>query len=122
MFAASAPPQSLSAPLPRLSAPPSGLSAPPRGNNLPGILAKVPGEIKQAIDKIGKRTADKELVKEVVVKLCSWRKLGSSEIALILGKSEKYVLKEYIKPLREEGRIKYSIPDMANHPDQKYQV
>lgn len=41
-------------------------------------------------------------------------------IAQILGKSEKYILREFLKPLLDDKKLNYTIPDMINHPNQAY--
>ena len=41
-------------------------------------------------------------------------------IAQILGKTEKYIFREFLKPLLDEKKINYTIPDMINHPNQAY--
>jgi ATP-dependent DNA helicase RecG len=110
------------------SAPPRDPKAPPRDPKAPPLkigdeklMEEVPGNIKDLINGLGKRS-DKNKAKEIVVKLCKWRELQASEIATILGKSEKYVLREYISPLRTKGKIEYTIPDMVNHPKQAYKA
>ena len=113
--ALSAPPQGLSAPPQRLSAPPS----PAKVVNLKEIL---PNDIKVLIDGLGIRNADKNKIKDIIVKLCQWRSLKSSELASLLGRSEKYILREYITPLKDSGKIKFTIPDMENHPHQAYKA
>ena len=48
------------------------------------------------------------------------RPFSISELPLPLGKGEKQPLNQLIKPLREAGRLSYTIPDMPNHPRQAY--
>jgi ATP-dependent DNA helicase RecG len=59
---------------------------------------------------------------DVIVKLCAWRELRAYEIADLLGRSEKYILRKFITPLRESGRLAHTIPDMVNHPQQAYKA
>lgn len=96
-----------------LSAPPQTLSA------LPQTLSALPQEIEDAINNLGLRS-NLEDVQKVVVKLCQWKPLKSTEISSILKKSEKHVLRSYIQPLKEKGEIRFTIPDMENHPEQAY--
>lgn len=98
---------------PGLSAPPQGLSAPPLDPSAPPIY------IQDMIDGLGQRS-NPEDVQAIVVKLCQWKPLKSSELAKILKKSEKHVLRSYLQPLKEKGAIRFTIPDMENHPDQAY--
>ena len=84
-------------------------------------MDQVPDDIKTAIEALGGK-ADKEKVMEIIVSLCKWKELKSTELAEILGKSEKYVLRKFVGPLRIEGKIAYTIPDMVNHPEQAYKT
>jgi ATP-dependent DNA helicase RecG len=83
---------------------------------------QVPKEIQEKIAKIGKRSQDKELIKEVMCDLCKWQPLSLRKLSEILGRNDKYLLEYYVTPLREEGRLLYTIPDMPSHPDQAYQT
>ena len=118
----SAPLKDLSAPPKDLSAPPKDLSAPPKDEGYKKLLQDVPEEIKALIESLGRRSADKIKIKEIIIKLCKWKSLQSTEIASILSKSEKYVLREFITPLRIDKKIEYTIPDMVNHPNQAYKA
>jgi len=83
---------------------------------------RVPSEIREKILKIGKRSQDKELIKEVICDLCSWQPLSIRQLSDILTRNDKYLLENYIIPLREEGRLIHTIQDMPSHPDQAYQT
>lgn len=104
-------------------------SAPPRhGSTPPGATRGAPplpdeltDELRAELDALGKR-ADTESIMAVIVKLCAWRELRGYEIASLLGRSEKYILRKLITPLRESGRLTYTIPDMVNHPQQAYRA
>ena len=43
-------------------------------------------------------------------------------MADILKRGEKYLLRHYISPLREEGKLEYFYPEMPNHPQQAYKT
>lgn len=104
----------LTALLENLSALPNDLSA------LPQEKLEALSEIKKDIDLLPKRINDKTVLKEIIIRLCQIVAFKSSELATILGKSEKYVLREFIKPLMLEGKINYVYPEMPNHPNQAY--
>ena len=106
----------LSAPPIDLSAPVASLSAPPKP------VDDIPDDIKEQINALGKRTNDKEKISSIILQLCINRPMKSKVIASVLGKSEKYILREFLKPLLEEKRINYTIPEMINHPEQAYIV
>ena len=84
------------------------------------LLKDAPKDILAMLDKMGKRTKDKSFINGLIVRLCRWKFLKASEIAIILAKSEKWVLREYITLLIQAGELQYTIPDMKNHPDQAY--
>lgn len=104
----------LSALLNDLNALPIDLSA------LPQEKLEVLFQIKNDIDRLPKRINDKTVIKEIIIRLCQIVAFKLSELAAILGKSEKYILREFIKPLMEEGKINYIYPEMPNHPNQAY--
>ena len=96
-----------------LSALPPDLSALPTGED-------IPSELKQLIVSLGKRTNDKEKIANIILQLCSHKPMKSKEIAQILEKTEKYIFREFLKPLLDEKKLNYTIPDMINHPNQAY--
>ena len=100
----------------KLSALPTKLSAPPQEK------IKEFNKIKKEIDKLPKRVNDKEVFKNLIVKLCSIQSFKISELAVILNKSEKYLLRDFIRPLLKENKIMYLYPDMINHPEQAYKT
>jgi ATP-dependent DNA helicase RecG len=96
-----------------LSAPPAELNAQPQSLSVPPF-------IQDKIILIGKRAKSKEIINEVILDLCEWKPLKIKEIAKLIGKSEKYLLRGYIQPLLIEKKLQYTVPDMINHPDQAY--
>ncbi|KQB42863.1 putative transcriptional regulator [Flavobacterium daejeonense] len=110
----SAPPTDLSAPPTDLSAPPTDLSAPPSAD------MDIPDYLIQLVESLGKRTNDKEKTIQVILELCAYKPMKSKAIAQILAKSEKYILREFLKPLLDDKKLNYTIPDMINHPNQAY--
>lgn len=74
------------------------------------------------IKQIGKRTLDKDLLLGIVVDLCRITPRSITEIAKIIHRTDNYVKHNLVAPLREKGKLAYTIPDMINHPDQKYKA
>lgn len=70
---------------------------------------------------LGKRNRDKGKTYEVIKALCEWKPMKISELAIILKRSDNYLLREFISPLKEQGALQYTIPDMPTHPEQAYQ-
>lgn len=58
--------------------------------------------------------------RKVIYGLCKWRALSAGEIAGLLHKNKVYVQQQYIGPMVADGSLRYSIPDMPSHRDQKY--
>ncbi|NQY74197.1 MAG: putative DNA binding domain-containing protein [Candidatus Margulisbacteria bacterium] len=114
----SAPVTSHSAPVPSHSAPvPTGDSAP-----VDYLINQLPQELKDQIRELGSKCNDPEKIKKVIVNLCHYREFRLKELAIILARQPKYILRTYLKPLLESKKIKYTQPDMPNHPNQAYTV
>ena len=91
-------------------------------NAIENIKNQLPNEIAELIDSLGKRSKNLDLMRKTILKLCSWRPLSIAEIAAILGRNEKYIKTDFIKPLIDEKKITYTITEMITHPEQKYRV
>lgn len=114
--------------LTNLSAPPTNLSALPTNlSTLPVDLSALPDAslnklsgLMDQINNLPQRINDKSLLANLILQLCEIHTFKLNELAEIIGKSDKYILREFIKPLLNEKRINYKYPDMINHPDQAY--
>ncbi|QOJ27796.1 MAG: putative DNA binding domain-containing protein [Ignavibacteriales bacterium] len=116
--AETAPVQDPNAPVEDLSAPVEDLSAPVNTS----LVHQLPPALKSAVEKLPLRIADPAVLEAVVLELCAWRTLKSSELSGILGRSEKYLLRNFLTPLRESGKLAYGFPEMPNHPQQAYKT
>lgn len=85
-------------------------------------MNEMPRHILQMINNIGKRSQNVELMRETIVELCKWKDFSIAELAIILGRNEKYIKTNYIQPLIEAKKIIYTIPAMITHPNQKYRT
>ncbi len=112
----SAPPTNLSAPLASLSAPVS------RINTLPKIKIEEFISILHEIEELPQRITDKDILKHLIIRLCNITYFKLSELSIILGRTEKYILRDFIRPLLVEKKIEYTYPDMINHPEQAYKT
>ena len=112
----SAPVSGLSAPVPGLSAPVPDLSAPVDNE----LIMQMPVGLQEMVQQLGKRTSNKEAFEEVINALCNWKEMKISELSAVLGRSDKYLLREFITPMREAGKLMYTKPEMPNHPEQAY--
>ena len=80
----------------------------------------IPEEILSLLSSLGKRSNDKEALKEAIIELCRWRPMKLIELAQILNRSTNHLFNSYVLPLKEEGRLKHLYVDMPNHPEQAY--
>ena len=87
------------------------------------ILAmELPKEVQTEIKTIGPRIKNKDILNDLICKICSIRAFSLRELGVLLQRKEKYLLEHFIAPLRESGRLQYKYPDMPNHPDQSYKT
>jgi ATP-dependent DNA helicase RecG len=86
------------------------------------IFDDVPEYIQALLGDIGKRINDKEKMNRVLLELCTWKPMTLKQLAAIVNRNEKYLLEHFIIPLRENGHLAYTIPDMPNHPEQAYRT
>jgi hypothetical protein len=82
---------------------------------------QLPDFLKERLKDLGKRTVDKEKLDAVILALCSWRPLTIKQLAGIMRRNEKYLL-TFITPLREKGKLIFTIPEMHSHPNQAYKT
>ena len=88
----------------------------------PGALSdKLPSNLIQQINELGKRASDKEKMDNVILNLCSWRALTLKELAVLVRRNERYLF-NIVSPLKEKGKLVYTIPDMPHHPEQAYKT
>ncbi len=59
-------------------------------------------------------------MKSIVLELCTFMPLSLSDIAKIINRKPNSVRYLYVNPLIESGELFYTIPEMLNHPNQKY--
>ena len=83
------------------------------------LLAELPKEQRNRIAKLGKKAA-RETVCQVLVDLCAFKPYSYEELAVIIQRAAKPMKDKYIKPLRLANKLFYWIPEMINHPQQKY--
>jgi ATP-dependent DNA helicase RecG len=109
-----------------LKAPPPGLKTPPRSTTTGGeldrevLLEALDMGLRERLEKVGRRTADKAWIEDLVVDLCRDRPFRKEELALLFNKREHYFRTKYINRLVQLGRLKYLYPEVLNHPEQAY--
>jgi len=62
-------------------------------------------------------------VKALIRALCSWRPLSARELVAHLGREDaRDLTRTYLRPMIDAGELAYTIPEMPNHPNQKYRL
>lgn len=101
-------------------------NTPAPGENAPGATG--PGQLRDAVPlPLRKRLPGpsrhlrRENLQQLVLDLCGWRALSARELAELLGgRDPKHLVRETLSPMIADGRLAYTIPEMENHPDQRY--
>ena len=84
------------------------------------LLQELPSVLREKIEQLRVRENDPTKIKNVVYEICKHKSYSAKQLAALLSRKENTVFRNYLTPLREEGKLKYTIQDMPNHPDQAY--
>ena len=109
-----------------LSVPAQGASVPVQGTSVPAQDTSVLDDLtlaedtERSIRAIGLRSNDSQKVDSAIIEACSQKPLSVNELSKILHRTENYLKSKFIKRLLAEKRLFYTIPEMKNHPNQKY--
>lgn len=123
-----------SVPVESANVPAANVSVPVEGDDVPVnddiVLAEAdviikdgnlfPDTIYSVVKSIGQRSNDAQKVDEAILSLCSIKPLSITELAKMVHRTENYLKSKFIKRLLVEKRLYYTIPEMKNHPNQKY--
>ena len=82
-------------------------------------LAVFGEEISQKIASLGKRTK-KEALEAIIVEMCQIKPLSIDEIARYTSRNLHYIRNKILPNLIRNKRIRFTFPEMINHPHQKY--
>ena len=83
------------------------------------LLRELPNGLQERVAQLGK-WASREKVSQLLVDLCAFKPYSYEELALIIQRAAKPMKDKYIKPLRLANKLFFWIPEMINHPLQKY--
>lgn len=84
------------------------------------LLATVPEWLRARIPGAGTKPR-KETLRALIQDFCAWRALSAREMAALLGgRDQKHLVREFLSPMVQENLLAYTIPAMENHPDQRY--
>ena len=95
-----------------------------RGN---GEISRGNGEISRAfpetvINRIRgiKKWAPADEMEILILEMCEIKPLSLNELSELLSRRPTSIRYQYINPLLKQGKLFYTIPEMLNHPNQKY--
>lgn len=82
----------------------------------------IPEELQARLPAPGSKPR-KAALRGLLVDLCRWRAMSARELAKLLQRHDhKHLVREFLTPMVAEGLLAYTIPEMENHPDQRYTV
>ena len=79
----------------------------------------LPIELKKRIGETGKRMVAKDM-ESLIIDLCTHKPLSLIEMASLLHRDTRALRYHYINILIKQKKLFYTIPEMLNHPNQKY--
>jgi len=97
---------------------------PAQSGNPPARVAFPPGlpsDLERALTTLKTRVPQPQM-EDLVWRLCAWRAFSTETLAGMLGRSRKYVLDRLITPMLRNGRLRMTIPEQPNHPQQQYEA
>ena len=107
-------------PDPNTHQPPANTHQPPPDPHQ--LLAAVPPPLRARIPAAGTKPR-KDTLRALILDLCAWRALSAREMAALLGgRDQKHLVREFLSPMVHDGLLAYTIPAMENHPEQRYTV
>lgn len=83
-------------------------------------LATIPPGIQARLPAAGAKPR-REVLRGLILELCALRALSARDLAAALNRTEhKPLVRDYLSPMVKEGVLAYTVPEMENHPDQRY--
>lgn len=83
--------------------------------------ADLPDELRRRIPAPRSRP-ERQVLQQLLLDLCAWRPLGARELAALLSRDQKHLVREMLSPMVAQGLLEYTIPTMEKHPDQRYRT
>ena len=73
------------------------------------------------MNSLPSRVDNPAIIMELIQELCSLRAMSVTELAKLLKrKQEKFLIRKYLTPMIQEGKLNYTHPENVNHPNQEY--
>ena len=82
-------------------------------------VATLPDELATLLATLKDR-AQEEVLRQAIVRLCSWAPLTVDQLATLLGKSRNYLRNKHLIPMVSNGQLRFRYPESAKHPHQAY--
>lgn len=82
----------------------------------------LPADLRARIAQAGRRPTF-QVLRSLVLDLCRAVPMSAREITEALGRKDpRELTRRHLRPMLATGRLAYTIPQMPNHPDQKYTI
>jgi len=81
----------------------------------------LPDHLQNVIKEWGGKSKPEELEK-IILQLCRWKPLSTVEIAEYVDRDRYHLVREYIRPLVEAGKLERTRPNAPSSPNQKYRT
>jgi ATP-dependent DNA helicase RecG len=79
----------------------------------------IPKVLREKINNLGKRVS-RATINSIIIELCQIQPRTKEELASILGKTENHIKNNLLPELLKSHSIRFTFPEMKNHPNQKY--
>jgi ATP-dependent DNA helicase RecG len=81
----------------------------------------LPPELEERAAALSRR-APREEAEALIVDLCRWQPLSAEQLAALLGRNVVYLRNTFLAPLTRAKRLRHTIPEQPNHPQQTYRA
>jgi ATP-dependent DNA helicase RecG len=83
-------------------------------------VATIPASIRARLPAAGAKPR-RGVLRALILDLCALRALSARELAAALNRTEhKPLVRDHLSPMVKEGLLAYTVPEMENHPEQRY--
>ena len=87
----------------------------------PSNLPPLPPELAERVHALSRKTPREE-AEALIVDLCRWQALSAEQLAALLGRNVVYLRTTFLAPLTRAKRLRHTIPEQPNHPQQTYRA
>jgi ATP-dependent DNA helicase RecG len=96
---------------------PKDVNLGPKDANL--VQDGLPQNLKERIAALAPH-ASSEIIRGLILDLCSWKPLNDDALAKIIGRDARYLRIKYLSNMVRSGELRWFYPDIPNHPLQAY--